>query len=175
MKKCVHIFADKKGATAVEFALIAGPFIWLLIGLVELALYFTTASLMAEAANVGARMIRTGQIEQNADPEQAFIDAVCDRAAVFIPCEDIQYQVTRVPNGQFQSADNFQPTMDDDGNLTGQGYEQGSESSVMIVRVGYRFPFLTPLIGGLLADGPRQTRLILNTIVMKSEPYDPNA
>jgi Flp pilus assembly protein TadG len=166
------IIADRKGSTAVEFALVAGPFIWMLIGLIETALYFTTASLMAEATNVGARMVRTGQMEDAGNPEQAFRDIVCNRAAVFVPCSGIQFQVTHVTDDNFVSAASYDATFDENGNLNGQNYEDAEASSVMIVRIAYRYPFMTPLIGSLLSDGPGNTKLMLNTIVMKNEPYD---
>lgn len=161
---------DRRGSTAVEFALVAIPFMWLLIGMVELALYFTSSSLLAEATNVGARMVRTGQLDGNAGAEQAFKDAVCDRAAVFIPCADIQFQVRQVAGDNFANA--TAPGFDANGNLTGQGFNGGQQSSVIMVRVAYRYPFMTPLIGSVLADGANNSRLIMNTIVMKNEPYD---
>lgn len=163
---------DKKAATAVEFSLVAVPFLWMLIGMVELALYFSSASLLAEAANTGARMVRTGQFEEVADPAAAFSTAVCDRAALFIPCEDIQFQVTHVEDDDFRSAVEYAPTYDEDGNLENQGYNAGTASSVVIVRLAYRYQFMTPIIGSMLSTGPSNTTQIVNTIVMKNEPYD---
>lgn len=165
-----HICHDRKGSTAVEFALVAIPFMWLLIGMVELALYFTSSSLLAEATSVGARLVRTGQLEGSSGAEQAFKDAVCDRAAVFIPCPEIQFQVLPVTGDNFANA--TAASFDDEGNLTGQGYNDGQQSSVIMVRVAYRYPFMTPLLGSVLADGGNNSRLIMNTIVMKNEPYD---
>ncbi len=165
------ILKDRKGTAAVEFALVAFPFIWLLLGLLELSLYFTTSSLLAEAANVGARQVRVGQMEDEANQAQAFKNAVCARAAVFIPCSGIQFQVQQIGSGRFADAD-MTPSYDQNGNLQGQGYQDGAQSSVMLVRLVYRYPFITPMLGPLLSDGPRNTRLIVNTIVMKNEPYD---
>lgn len=163
---------DKRGATAVEFAFVAVPFIWMLLGLIELSLFFTTSSLLAEATNIGARQIRVGQLEGNTDAETAFQQIVCDRAAVFIPCDDIQFQVEQVAGGNYANAD-MTPIFDEDGNLIGAGYQDGEQSSVMLVRLVYRHPFLTPLIGSVLSDGGSDnTRLIVNTVVMKNEPYD---
>lgn len=162
---------DRKGVVAVEFAFVAFPFIWLLLGLLEVALFFTTSSLLAEAANVGARQVRIGQMEQESDPAQAFRRTVCDRAAVFIPCSDIQFQVQPIASGNFGDAD-MSPSFGDDGNLEGSGYQDGQQSSIMMVRLVYRHPFMTPLLGPIFADGPGQTRMIVNTIVMKNEPYD---
>lgn len=167
-----RIITDRRGATAVEFAMLALPFMWLVIGMLELSIYFASSSLMAEAANVGARMVRTGQTQGVGDPATAFRNAVCDRAAVFIPCNRIQFQVRHISDDNFTSAVNYQAAFDSSGNLRNQGFDDGDQSSVIVVRLAYRYPFMTPLIGSLLADGPNTTKLILNTIVMKNEPYD---
>jgi len=163
---------DKEGTVAIEFAFVAIPFIWLLIGLIELSLFFTTSSLLAESANVGAREIRVGNLEGNPDPEAAFQKIVCDRAAIFIPCDDIQFQVSVVPDGSYFTAGGMDATFNLDGSLQGAGYEDGAQSSVMLVRLVYYYPFMTPVIGSLLSDTGGTTRMILNTIVMKNEPYD---
>lgn len=168
----LRFIKDRKGSTAVEFALIAMPFLWIVIGMVEVSLYFATSSLMAEAANLGARVVRTGQLQAAGDPVAQFRETVCNRAAVFVPCDKIQFQVTHIADDNFTSAANYGAAFDADGNLKNQGYDDGGQGSVIMVRLAYRYPFMTPLIGGLMADGPGTSRLILNTIVMKNEPYD---
>ena len=167
-----RLFTEKKGSTAVEFALVATPFIWMLLGLIELSLYFTSSSLLAEATNIGARQIRVGNLEGQSDPETAFRKIVCDRAAVFIPCNQIQFQVEHVNNDSFANAQDMDPTFDKDGKLQGAGYQDGAQSSVMLVRLVYRYPFMTPMLGAVLSEGHDNKRLIVNTIVMKNEPYD---
>jgi len=145
----------------------------MLIGMVELALYFTTSSLLAESANIGARMIRTGQISEMAgDPFANFKDVVCDRAAIFIPCANIQYEVAVMNNGDYSDMENHDAGFDEDGNLSNNGnYDGGAQSDVIMVRLAYRYPFYTPVIGGLMADNADNTRLIVNTVLVKNEPY----
>ncbi len=163
----------KDGSMAVEFAFVAIPFFWMIIGMVELSIYFTTSSLLAESANVGARIIRTGQINEMAgDPYENFKDVVCDRAAVFIPCEDIQFEVAVMQGGSYGDFSNHGATYDEDGNLDNNGSYQGStQNDVVMVRLAYRYPFLTPFIGSALSNNGDNTRLILNTILVKNEPY----
>jgi Flp pilus assembly protein TadG len=72
-------------ATAVEFALVAFPFTYLLIGIVELSIMFAAMSTLDAATNDAARLIRTGQVQQTTgDPQQLFEDLLCSKVSVFI-------------------------------------------------------------------------------------------
>jgi len=52
----------QRGAMAVEFAIVAFPFLLLLFGIVELALVFIVSMTLETATGDAARMIRTGKI-----------------------------------------------------------------------------------------------------------------
>ena len=55
---------NNRGATAVEFGLIALPFLGLIAGLLETGLMMFADSALDQATNRAARMIRTGQAQQ---------------------------------------------------------------------------------------------------------------
>ncbi len=52
---------DRRGATAIEFALIALPFFALMMAILETFLTFFASQTIETAVNRGARLIRTGQ------------------------------------------------------------------------------------------------------------------
>jgi Flp pilus assembly protein TadG len=54
---------DSKGATAVEFALIATPFLALIAALIQTFLLFFAQSLLENAVLHSARQILTGQVQ----------------------------------------------------------------------------------------------------------------
>ena len=55
---------DESGFTAVEFAIVAMPFVMLLFGILSVCLYFFTNFTMENAVWQAARAIRTGQFQQ---------------------------------------------------------------------------------------------------------------
>ena len=55
---------DERGSAAVEFAIVALPFLLLLVGLISISLYFFTNFTMESAVLNAARAIRTGQLQQ---------------------------------------------------------------------------------------------------------------
>ena len=161
---------ETDGVTAVEFSMVGIPFILMTIGIIETALMFTAQSLLQESTFAAARLVRTGQVQQAAgDPEQMFRDAVCDFSALLIPCERIQFQVKTVPN--FEAADDEPPTFDEDGNLEDTTFDPGTENSVVLIRVAYNYPVVTPLMQAIYANTAGNRRTLLSTIILQTEPY----
>lgn len=161
---------NRDGSTAVEFALIGIPFILMVVGIIEMALMFTAQSLLEASTAEAARKVRTGAIQQT-EGEQGFIDALCDYAAVLIPCDGIQYQVVAMDN--FSDAAEFPPaSFDGDGNLDDQQFDPGGVSDVVMIRTAYRYPIKTPMMQLILSNNNDSTRIMISTIVLQTEPYE---
>ncbi len=145
------------------------PYVFLTIAILELSIMYAAATLLEGATNSAARMIRTGELQQTAgDPEGAFRTALCDYATVLINCNDVV--VEAVPLTTYSDYDTLGPQYDEDGNLTSRGFSVSGSDTRMLVRVGYRYTMLTPLVGTLLA-GPTNSRQFMSTIVLQTEPY----
>lgn len=165
---------NKKGSTAVEFSLVAIPFIFLLIGIVETSLMFAGSSILQGATQQAARMIRTGQVQQSGeDPEEMFREVLCEHADTLLDCTRIQYEVITMEGG-FTDFSEFPPEFNEDGDLEGRGFTPGGVNDVVLIRAIYRYPLMTPIMGNLMADGPDNTKLMISTVVMENEPYDVN-
>jgi len=160
----------EEGSTAVEFAMVAVPFIYLLLGIIEMSLMFVGMSTLDSAAGQASRVIRTGQAQQSVDPEQAFKDALCAAADTFLDCNKIQYEVVKM-NG-FSDFSSFPISYDENGDLISQGFDAGSVDDVILIRAVYKYPLMTPLMGSLLSDSAGNTKLFVTTIVLETEPYD---
>lgn len=162
-----------RGTTAVEFSLVGIPFILMIIGTIEMSLMFTAQSLLQEATYTAARQIRTGQIQNggSGSPQDAFRKSICDFASILIPCDRIQFQVQELPS--FGDAEKLPPaSFDGDGNLEDQGFDPGGVSDIVLVRVIYNYPILTPMMQPLLSNNGRFTFTMMSTIVMQNEPYE---
>lgn len=159
------------GSTAIEFALLGIPFVFMLIGIIEVSLMFAANSVLQDAASQASRMIRTGQVQRAASPEDAFYDEMCRVASVFLTCERIQYEVTTLPGG-FSEAEDSLPEFDSEGNLLGQGFDAGGTNDVVMIHVVYHYPMLTPFLGPLFSDTAGSTKLLMSTVVIQTEPYE---
>jgi Flp pilus assembly protein TadG len=167
---------NQRGATAVEFAFFVIPFVFLLIGMVEVGMMSTAGTLLQGGTDTSGRLIRTGQAQESADPEATFRDALCDHVGVLIDCDELVYEVIRIDD-----ADGFsgaaadivllQPALDEDGNMQAQGFDPGEENSLILIRAAYRYPLMTPFVAPFLGDDDGR-RLLMATTIIQNEPYD---
>ncbi len=158
-----------KGTAAIEFSLLSLPVIMLIVGTIEICILFTAGSLLQGAVYDASRVIRTGQLEGAADAEEQFADAICDHAGVLLDCDKFQYDVRVLST--FSEANDADADVDEDGNLVEQGFDAGGVSDIIMVRVSYRYPMMTPLIGSIFGQYEGNTRLLVSTAVFQSEPY----
>src|SRR6185295_6541314 len=75
---------DERGSAAVEFAVIAPVFFFLLFVIAETALVFIAEQVMDNAVFETARLIRTGQAQSMSKTQ--FTTEVCNRMSVFVNC-----------------------------------------------------------------------------------------
>ena len=165
-----NMIRQTDGATAVEFALVAVPLMFLLIGIIEMSLMFAGMSILHGATSEGARMIRTGQVQTTTgSPEDLFQAAVCAHADTLLSCDRLQYEVVQIPS--FADVGTYTPQINENGDFVPRPFDAGGVNDTILIRTYYRYPLLTPMIGRLLADGPDNTRIMMSTIVLQSEPY----
>lgn len=162
---------ESRGVVAVEFAMIAIPFFTLLLGTVEISLYYATAVVLEGAAESAARVVRLGQ--EQGDPETAFKGQLCAMVSGIVNCDDIRYQAVTIPSGTFAGAQANQPQLDADGSLK-SGFDAGTASDVVLIRVQYKYNFLIPFIGNMITadNGSSGSATLMSTVTVKNEPYN---
>ena len=161
---------NDRGSTAVEFALIGIPFILMVIGIIEMALMFTSQSLLESSTNEAARQIRIGAVQQGGGVD-AFDDVLCDNASIMMDCDEIQYQVESVES--FEEAQSLpDASFDDEGNLENQGFDPGGVSDVVLIRIAYKYAIKTPMMKTILSNNNDGNRVLLSTVVLQTEPYE---
>lgn len=162
---------DDCGVAAVEFAMVAVPFFTLLLGTVEVSIYFATSVVLQGASESAARIVRTGQ-EQSGDPQAAFEERLCDMVSTLISCDELKYEALAMESGTFAEAAALEPEYDENGELVAGGFEAGSASSVVLIRTSYRYEFFIPFIGHLVTSGNGNAVTLTTAVVIKNEPYN---
>ena len=70
----------RRGATAVEFAMLALPFFGLLCGILEIGMIFIVATTLDDATTTAARTIRTGQLQTTGGSSaSSFVSTICNQ------------------------------------------------------------------------------------------------
>lgn len=162
------------GSVAVEFALISIPFVYLTIAIVELSLFFAAANMLEGGINESARMIRTGQLQAQAqeDQEAAFREAVCETLFVLVNCNNVMLEVVSMGDSAFIGADDIEPVYDEGGNLVPREFDAGDSNDVVMIRAFYRYQLFTPLFSRLFSQEEDGTIPLLTTVILQTEPYD---
>lgn len=167
---------NNDGVTAIEFAIFAIPMAFIIVGMVEVGMMSTAGTLLQGATDDAARLIRTGQAQTSADPQGMFEEMLCNKVDLLIDCDDLVYEVIKIDEGAGFGglAANMmlvEPVFDPDGNLVPRGFDPGGENSLIIVRVTYNYPLLTPFVGPVVSDNTNNTRLLMATAIIQNEPY----
>jgi Flp pilus assembly protein TadG len=159
--------SDKKGTSAVEFALIGGPFFMMIFAVIETALMFFAQQALETATQDTARMIMTGEA-QNFTPAQ-FKTALCDKLATFLSCTGI-----RIASQSFSDFSNIVPfnPIDASGQFVATfPYSAGGSGTIMLVQVSYKWPLYVTGLGYSIGNADGTHRLLTATAAFRNEPY----
>lgn len=167
---------DRKGATAVEFGLLAMPFFFILFLIVEMAMVFWTRQILQESVSQAARTILTGQSRSLytgtvAVQTAAFRKAICARMTTSSTCEsrlfiDVQPVAAGFPAAQAAS-------MISDRTINADSFMMRpvAEKEVAIIRVAYTMPVFSPGFFGQLARLNTGENVVQAVVAFKAEPY----
>ena len=161
---------QQKGAAAVEFGLIAAPFLALVFAIIETAIIFFAGQALETAVSDSARLILTGQAQTQGFDATAFKNAVCSKIYGLFNCQNGVYVDVR----QFSSFSNV--TMPSPVNSTGNfqnnfSYQPGGPGDIVVVRLFYQYPVYVSLLGFNLSNVNGGYRLLAATAAFRNEPY----
>src|SRR3954463_3404632 len=160
------------GAAAIEFAMVAAPFLALLFAIMETALVFFASQTLETAVSDSARLIMTGQAQTKSYNAGAFKDAVCAKIGGLFDCAG-GLKIDVKTYTKFSDVDNS-PPLDANGNLkTNFGYQAGGPGDIVVVRLMYQWPVYASLLGLSLGNMAGNKRLIMATAAFRNEPYGP--
>ena len=164
--------SKQDGATAVEFGLLLLPFFMLIMGIIEISMYYANGIILEGAALASSRVVRTGQAQQSGDAQAAFEQAMCDEVGVMMNCDEIVYEAVSL-GSSFAGSMAATPEYDADGNMVSSGFDSGGADEVILIRLSYRHDFLFPLIGDFMEENDNTNSAThISTIVLRTEPYD---
>src|SRR4051812_13261344 len=144
--KTVRRFAKgEEGVAAVEFGIVAAPFLALLFAIMETALTFFAGQTLETALADSSRLIMTGQAQSQSLTQATFKDAVCARIHGLFDCSKVYVDVRTLAS--FDVA--VPPPLDADGNFVPMLYNPGDPSQIVVVRLFYQWPVYVSLLDKL--------------------------
>lgn len=168
-----RFLTDKKGAAAVELALVALPFFALIIAALQLGLFFFSQSALEIATEKSARLVLTGSVQAQATTQQQFLATVCSKLpSILSNCSNLMVDA-RVYTS-FSGANTAAPTVtyNPDGTVANTWtYNVGGANDIVVLRVMYLLPVVTGPLGFNIGNTSYGKRLLMATAVFKNEPY----
>lgn len=160
------------GVAAIEFALIAVPFLALTFAILETALVFFATQTLETAASDAGRLIMTGQAQNAGYSQDDFKTQVCNRLSggLFNCAGGVYVNVQTYSN--FSSANTPSPITNGQFDSTKLSYTPGGPSCIVVVSFYYQWPIYVSLLDTNLANlNGGNSRLLVATTAFRNEPY----
>lgn len=193
LRPFVRLRRDREGAAALEFAILAVPFMLLMFATFETFFAFAGEQLMSNAVDTMARKIRTGEItfgqgKPTDVTEAEFRQLFCAEISILSMCSqteanspsklyldvrqfasfaDMPREVPKVSTAEFADLD-----------TSGFAFSPGGASTKNVLRAYYRWQIMTDLMRPYItnirpANKPIPTDfLIVQTAAFENEDYD---
>jgi Flp pilus assembly protein TadG len=169
--------ADRTGATAVEFAMVALPFFALLFSIMELGMMFMTSTTIDAATVAAARQIRTGQMQAGgANNAAAFKTLICNGMS-WISTSDCNANLSIDVRtfATFSAITVTPPVTNNAIDQTQLTYNAGNACDIVLVRAFYPYSLITPLLEPGLPNLGNSQRLITTAVAFRNENWQAGA
>jgi Flp pilus assembly protein TadG len=172
-----RLAASESGATAVEFGLVAAPFLALLVALLQTAMVFFAGRVLDEITDEAGRYIMTGQAQSANMTQAGFQNYLCTGTntaglvSALFRCSNFMINVQNYSS--FSSASTSTPTLTfNNGNVSNTWtWSPGNPGDIVVVQVMYQWPIVLAPLGFNLSNLSNGNRLLVSTAVFKNEPY----
>ena len=174
--KVVNRFSkNEEGATAVEFALVGGPFFLLVFAIIETSLLFFANQYLETVVDDVTRLYRTGQIA-NISTTQDLRKEMCRRIVAMFDCNKIILHVDTAP--RFKDlppppVSNNSADLDADGNYAPPERFPPAICPLQVLQftASYEWPIYANYSAPLVSEGLNDNALLNVTAVVRTEGF----
>ena len=162
---------SEDGVAAIEFALVAAPFLALLVAILDLALLFFAQASLETAVEQTARLVLTGQALSSGLTVSQFQTQLCNALPGAFSCNGVMIDLQTASS--FSGANTSAPTLtyDAHGNVTNAWkYQVGGPGTIQVMRVMYQWPIFPGPLNLNFANLSNGTYLLMATSVFRNEP-----
>jgi Flp pilus assembly protein TadG len=161
----------RRGATAVEFAMVAVPFLALVFGIFELGMMFLVSTTLESSAQAQARTVRTGQFQSGGGDAASYKAAICNNLGwLTADCKANLYVDLRTfPT--FAQVNGPWPVTNgvlDPGQLT---FQTTSSCQIVLARAFYNWTLLAPDLSGIAHMAGNKV-LLSASAAFRTEPFN---
>ena len=171
---------DRRGATAIEFSLLALPFVLAMFAVLEYGYVYLINASMDNAVAIASRLIRTGQAQTQTQTQNGvttpspmtqtqFANAVCNQMSWVANCTG-SLQVSAEVQSSWTGQTSTAPTAN--GQLkTNLPFNMGADRCIVLIHSYYTWQMITPSIWGGAAKINGNGILLTSAALIVNEPY----
>lgn len=173
-----RIAQDSRGATAVEFAMVAVPFFGLILLILQVGLYHFSIQSLDYATRLAGRQVMTGQVPTTITSASGFKTAlICPKVFWTISCGDVVVNAYRVgttsnaadSSGIYAFVNSAAKSLNaPQTDAAKQSFCLGGPGDYVFIDVAYPYP---NFVGRLLSAGASSTVQLRSTTFIFNEPY----
>jgi Flp pilus assembly protein TadG len=142
----------------------------LIFAIMQTGIIFFAGQTLETAAATAARLILTGQAQNQGWSAAQFKQQVCNVITGLFNCQAGLY-VDVETYSSFAAANLGMPITNGNFNTSGLGYNPGTPGEIVVVRLYYKYPVYVNLLGFNLSNVNGGYDLLAATAVFKNEPY----
>lgn len=170
---------SESGVAAIEFGIVAVPFLTVLLAIFETALMLWTSEVLEESLSQTSRRLLTGQAltrytsASASINAQAFRDDICAAASMpLIDCTKLYVDVKVYTSFANASAGTGSAVSANTLNTSGFTYQRPQPGQIVVARAVLDYPlFLTSWASGALANIGPGHRALIATSAFRAEPF----
>jgi Flp pilus assembly protein TadG len=175
-----HFIRDRRGATALEFALLALPFALLVFAILESCISFAGQEVMANITDDVARQLRTGQLRPADVAGTKLTTLICGKLEIIVSTDCPQQLLVDLRQystfadaalASFQIQNGDVVLMQGTSSQTFANSPGPAESRNML-RVFYKWPVMTDLMAKSMANLSGGRTLHFASVTWQNEPFD---
>ena len=159
----------RKGAALIEFAIVAPVFLAIVFATLETGLAFFAQQTLQTAASQAARLIMTGQAQNQGLTASQFQHYVCQHLSTSFNCANVYVNIQTFSS--FSSVSMLNPVQNNSFDSSKMAFSPGGPGDIEVVQVFYQWPVMLAPLGFDLANVGGNKRLLVGTAAFRNEPY----
>jgi Flp pilus assembly protein TadG len=162
----------RRGAAAVEFALVSIPFLMLTFGIIEIGLIYVVSISLENATYAAAREIRTGQLQTaGGSSATSFTTLICNNMTWMGAGCTSNLSVSVQTFSTFGGVTSANPVSNGTVNKNTLPYSIGGPGDIVLVQSFYQWTVLAPALDRIGTPLNGGQMLLQSSAVFRNEPY----
>ena len=174
-----RFLGDRRGSTAMEFAMLAIPFALLVFAILESCISFAGQEVMANITDDVARQLRTGQLRPADVAGTKLNTLICDRLEIIVAkgCPGLLVDLREYPTFADAATAGFkivsgEIVLTQGTNSASFAVTPGLAESKNMLRVFYPWPVMTDFMAKSMANLKDGKTLLFSSVTWQNEPFN---